>query len=256
MSVLSIIIQILMVGEVQGYEDVLITVYLSEANSTGTVTVDYYTIDGSATDGSIPFGSEETEDQDYSETSGTLQFPPGVTEATFNVQVWNNPNDWVFAGETKEFSVHLENPNNAVLALIHWATVKIDNKFYWVDVAIGGNGCFIATAAFGSYQEFHVVILRQFRDKFLLTNALGRNFVVWYYLHSPKYALIIADNAILRSVIRMILLPVYGVALVTLKFGATFWFILLSLSVRIVLIIPLWGKKTTELMQGVDISPL
>ena len=41
----------------------------------------------------------------------------------------------------------------------------------------GGGGCFIATAAFGSYIEPHVMVLRSFRDSFLLTNRLGKAFV-------------------------------------------------------------------------------
>ncbi len=87
----------------------------------------------------------------------------------------------------------------------------------------GGGGCFIATAAFGSYQEKHVWILRQFRDKYLLTNPIGRAFVKWYYRHSPGYASIIAQNDVLRTITRILLMPLYAIAFITLKFGALFW---------------------------------
>ncbi len=55
-----------------------------------------------------------------------------------------------------------------------------------IKVSGGGGGCFIATAAFGSYQEHHVWILRQFRDRYLLTSIPGRAFVRFYYSHSPS----------------------------------------------------------------------
>gem|GEM_PF-1190774 len=38
----------------------------------------------------------------------------------------------------------------------------------------GGGGCFIATAAFGSSLEPHVIILKEFRDKFLMVSGWGR----------------------------------------------------------------------------------
>ncbi len=99
----------------------------------------------------------------------------------------------------------------------------------------GGGGCFIATAAFGSYQEYHVWVLRQFRDNFLLTNTAGRAFVRWYYRHSPKYAAMIADNDGLRAVVRCVLLPVYGIAWLTLKLGAALWLLLAALGLAFAL---------------------
>ena len=73
-----------------------------------------------------------------------------------------------------------------------------------------GHGCFIATAAFGSYQEKHVQILREFRDRYLLTNAAGRAFVRWYYLHSPAFADMIRGNETARSIVRIALMPAYA----------------------------------------------
>ena len=67
--------------------------------------------------------------------------------------------------------------------------------------------CFIATAAFGSKNQTDVVLLRHFRDQFLLTNPIGRLFVQTYYHYSPPIAQFIAGNVILKFVTRVLLLP-------------------------------------------------
>ncbi len=76
----------------------------------------------------------------------------------------------------------------------------------------GGGGCFIATAAFGSYMAPDVMVLRNFRDRYLLTNPLGKAFVSFYYSVSPPIADFIAHHESLRSATRVMLTPVvYGV---------------------------------------------
>ena len=56
-----------------------------------------------------------------------------------------------------------------------------------------------------------------------MTNPVGAAFVRWYYRHSPKYAAIIAQNETLRTITRSVLMPVYGIAYITLKIGMWFW---------------------------------
>jgi len=70
-----------------------------------------------------------------------------------------------------------------------------------------GGGCFIATAAYGSYLHPQVQQLRHFRDLYLLTNAPGRAFVALYYRHSPPLADFIARHTVLRSMVRLALTP-------------------------------------------------
>ncbi len=75
----------------------------------------------------------------------------------------------------------------------------------------GGNGkggCFIATAAYGSYLDPHVYILRNFRDHYLLTNYFGKKFVEFYYRNSPPVAKVIAANDFLKIATRWALTPI------------------------------------------------
>ena len=71
----------------------------------------------------------------------------------------------------------------------------------------GGSGCFIATAAFGSPMEKHVQVLKDFRDFYLLKSQLGVAFVKAYYRYSPPIADVVASNNMLRTIVRIGLMP-------------------------------------------------
>jgi hypothetical protein len=75
-----------------------------------------------------------------------------------------------------------------------------------------GGGCFIATAAYGSYLHPHVQVLRDFRDSVLTKFALGRKFIAFYEKNSPVLARAIDKSPVLKAVSRALLLPIIGIA--------------------------------------------
>lgn len=96
----------------------------------------------------------------------------------------------------------------------------------------GGSGfCFIATAAFGSYEDRYVRVLRDFRDDVLLATPEGRAFVDWYYTHSPAAAAYIAERPALRILTQLVLWPVIAFAAFVVYLSAWQKALLLSLVV-------------------------
>ncbi|MBI5192642.1 MAG: hypothetical protein HZA08_04260 [Nitrospirae bacterium] len=84
------------------------------------------------------------------------------------------------------------------------STSVISNK---VSTNKSDKRCFIATAAFGSPLHPYVNILREFRDRYLLTNFPGRYFVSTYYYYSPYLAKTIEKNTTLKSIVKISLIP-------------------------------------------------
>ncbi len=70
------------------------------------------------------------------------------------------------------------------------------------------DGCFIATAAYGSTMSQELDLLREWRDKELSSVYIGREFIRIYYCISPPIARIIEKSDVLRMAVRKLLSPI------------------------------------------------
>jgi hypothetical protein len=66
-----------------------------------------------------------------------------------------------------------------------------------------GDHCFIATAVYNSPTAPKVIVLKEFRDKTLLTTSLGKSFVKFYYKYSPPIAKFLSRHKFLSEIVRV-----------------------------------------------------
>ncbi len=105
--------------------------------------------------------------------------------------------------------------NPSLVSNVACATPEQVNSFYDTYRQAGGKGggfCFIATAAYGSYDHPHVRILREFRDRILARVPGGPGLIRAYYEAGPTLAAAIEGHEALRTAVRMALLPIVGLA--------------------------------------------
>ena len=108
----------------------------------------------------------------------------------------------------------------------------------------GGGGCFIATAAYGSPAHPYIGVLRAFRDRYLMTNELGRSFVELYYKYSPVFAEMIARHKVLKVAAQVNLMPLVILSLSMVHLGPVGTAaLLLIIFTAPVFLVPLRGAK-------------
>ena len=99
----------------------------------------------------------------------------------------------------------------------------------------GGGGCFIATAAYSSPLHPHVDILRDFRDKYLMTNKFGRKLVGLYYKYSPFVAHLISEHKSLKVAAQINLMPLIIISYFIVHFGPVFTVVIFLLPILFVI---------------------
>ncbi len=99
---------------------------------------------------------------------------------------------------------------NDDIANIHPGAPEIMGNM--IDDNCDGQACFIATAAYGTELTGKIEVLRFFRDAHLLSNSVGQAFVSAYYEYSPPVAAYIKERGWLRATVRVLLLPLVGLA--------------------------------------------
>jgi len=82
--------------------------------------------------------------------------------------------------------------------------VKPDPEKFKAEIPESEEGCFIATAAYGTPLSPEIDILRDFRDEFLMQSEQGKKFVDFYYRNSPPIANFISEHSITRTLVREI----------------------------------------------------
>ncbi|MCI5141645.1 MAG: hypothetical protein D3909_07935, partial [Candidatus Electrothrix sp. ATG1] len=75
------------------------------------------------------------------------------------------------------------------------------------------------TAAYGTALEPQVVLLKKFRDLYLLTNRAGYHFVQLYYTYSPPIADFIRQHDTIRFLVRALLLPLLMTSFFLVEFS-------------------------------------
>jgi hypothetical protein len=103
--------------------------------------------------------------------------------------------------------------------------------------------CCIATAAYSTPMAKEVQILREFRDKYLLTNPPGRAFVDFYYQVSPPMAEFITEHLSLKPLVRAGLLPAVAMSAMAINTTPAEKIAIVGLLALVSVALAVWAKR-------------
>jgi len=110
----------------------------------------------------------------------------------------------------------------------------------------GGGGCFIATAAYGSYLDSHVETLRNFRDSYMVNNPVGSALVSAYYKLSPPVADFIDDHPTLKPIVRAGLMPAVAMSTVAVNTTTAEKIAILGSLALICILLTVWRRQRSR----------
>jgi hypothetical protein len=148
-------------------------------NVTGLINVDFWEgQEGRQLSPTIELSAGDTSGS-YVQITDTIEAPPGTT----HLRVCLLGTGWSSGDEVRFDEIGVWPPGGGF-----WDWLR--------------ERCFIATAAYGTATAAELDVLRDFRDRVLLNNALGSRFVEAYYTLSPPVADFMAENDVLRAIVR------------------------------------------------------
>ena len=106
-----------------------------------------------------------------------------------------------------------------------------------------GRLCFIATAAYGTPMAKEIEILREFRDKYLMTNPVGKGLVEFYYRVSPPIAEFITGHPSLKPIVRAGLVPAVAMSTVAVNTTPAEKMVILGLLALVSSALAVWAMR-------------
>jgi hypothetical protein len=170
---------------------------------------------------------------DYSITANFEAIPAGqysLAIASSGCGYVNTPGEGIFdydKGTVVELMANIVGDN----AFVEWTgdvSTIADVKDATTTITMHGNyaitatffcvtSCYIATAAYGTPMAKEIEILREFRDKYLMTNPVGKGLVEFYYRVSPPIAEFITEHPTLKPIVRAGLVPAVAVSTIAVN---------------------------------------
>jgi hypothetical protein len=168
--------------------------------------VQYYLAISSTEGGSVTEPGEGV----FTHNEGAVVYLTAAPDVGYRFDRWTGDVGTVANIESVATTITM-NGNYSITAkftVVGWSTIPNRIATEW---------CFIATAAYGTPMAEEVQVLREFRDKYLLTNPVGQTLVGLYYRVSPPIAEFITEHPSLKPIVRAGLLPAVAMSAVAVN---------------------------------------